>query len=294
MMHKDEIKADAALVRRLVATQFPQWAGLDVTPVEQAGTDHLLFRLGDELVARMPRIESATDQATNDERWLPVLAPHLPLPVPAPVAVGAPGEWYPWKWSVAPWLSGENPTAGNLDYEQAAVDLGTFVRALHTVDTTGGPVKTGMTRGVPLAARDEWTRESIAELGSRVDTARVTAAWDDALAATPWDKPPVWIHGDIQAGNLLAENGRLSAVIDFGGLGLGDPAPDLAPGWSMFDARTRQVFREASGYDEDTWRRGRGWALSTALVGLPYYWDSNPAFIAEGQAKVAAVLEDFA
>ncbi|GIG62264.1 hypothetical protein Lfu02_66360 [Longispora fulva] len=292
MMHENEIRTDAEQVRRLVAHQFPQWADLPVTALPPVGTDHMLYRIGGDLLARMPRIDWALDQADSDSRWLPVLAPHLPLPVPLPVALGGPGEGYPWRWSVVPWLSGENPTADNVDPGPAAADLAAFVRALHGVDTTGGPVKTGATRGVPLAARDEITRAAIAELGDRVDGARVTSAWEDALAAAPWAGPPVWVHGDLQAGNLLVDRRRLSAVIDFGGLGLGDPAVDLMPAWNLFDAPAREVFRAESGYDDDTWRRGRGWALSTALLGLPYYWDTVPAFVEEGLRKVAAVLED--
>ncbi|MBB5873332.1 aminoglycoside phosphotransferase (APT) family kinase protein [Allocatelliglobosispora scoriae] len=292
MMHEGEIRTDAELVRRLVARQFPQWADLPVTPMPIGGTDHALYRLGDDLIARMPRIDWAIDQAASDERWLPVLAPHLPLTVPAPLGVGEPGEGYPWQWSVVPYLPGENPAGDNVDLDRAAVDLAAFVLALHSVDTTGGPVKAGMDRGVPLAARDELTRTAIAELGDRVDTAAVTRAWDDAVSAEPWGGPPVWIHGDLQAGNLLVHDRRLSAVIDFGALGLGDPAPDLAPAWSVFDASSRETYRRALGYDEDTWRRGRGWALSTALVAMPYYWDTAPAMIAEGRLKIAAVLAD--
>ncbi len=150
-----------------------------------------------------------------------------------------------------------------------------------------------MDRGVPLAARDDLTRAAIAEPGDRVDTARVTSAWDRALSAAPWAGPPVWIHGDLQAGNLLVCERRLSAVIDFGALRVGDPAPDLGPGWNLFgDARSRERFREAVGYDEDTWQRGRGWALSTALVALPYYWDTLPAIVEESQHQIAAVLDD--
>lgn len=292
MMHEGEIKTDVEQVRRLVAQQFPQWADLPVTPVPLSGTDHALYRIGGDLVARMPRIDWAVDQVDSDHSWLPVLAPHLPLPVPAPVAVGEPGEGYPWPWSVVPWLVGENPTTDNLDFEVAAAELAKFVTDMHAVDTAGGPVKTGTTRGVPLAARDEITRAAITELGDRIDTRQVTSAWEDALSADAWTQPPVWIHGDLQPGNLLVHRRRLSAVIDFGGLGLGDPAPDLMPAWNLFDARSRRTFREALGCDDDTWQRGRGWALSTALIGMPYYWDTVPAFVVEAQRKIAEVLNE--
>lgn len=290
-MHENEVRTDGEQVRRLVAAQFPQWARMPVSAVPPSGTDHALYRIGDELVARLPRIDWALGQVETDRRWLPVLAPHLPLRIPAPVGTGQPGEGYPWAWSVVPWLPGENPTDANLDLEAAAADLAAFLLALRAIDTEGGPVKGGLDRGVPLANRDELTRSAIAELGDRVDTSRVTAAWEEALAAHEWPGRPRWIHGDLLPGNVLVHERRLSAVIDFGALGLGDPAADVVPAWTLFDRQTRRVFRAALACDEDTWQRGRGWALSTALVSLPYYWDTAPHIVAENQRRIAAVLE---
>jgi aminoglycoside phosphotransferase (APT) family kinase protein len=253
----------------------------------------VLFRLGDDMVVRMPRIEWAADQAESDGRWLPVLAPHLPLAVPAPLAVGAPGEGFPWPWSVAPWLPGENPAEGNYDVEAAAVRLAEFVIALRGIDTTGGTLKTGTYRGVPLAARDELTRNAIVELGDRVDGPRVTKAWDRAMAAAAWTEPPVWIHGDLMEGNLLVRDRRLSAVIDFGALGLGDPAVDLIPAWDVFEVTGRSAFREAIGCDEDMWERGRGWVLSMSIVGMPYYWDSAPDYAADAVRDLNRLLAEY-
>jgi len=293
VMHDNEIPLGTELVHRLVAQQFPQWAGLPVTALALGGTDHALFRLGDGLVARMPRIGWAAGQAESDSRWLPVLAPHLPLAVPVPVAVGEPDEDFPWRWAVVPWLRGENPPSGNVDLEHAAVQLAEFVTALRSVDTAGAPAAS---RGVPLAKRDEPTRAAIAELGDRIDGRRVTAAWEQALSANAWTREPVWSHGDLSAGNLLARQRKLSAVIDWGGVGVGDPAVDLMPAWSIFDGRSRLAYREALGRDfggdEDMWQRGRGWALSTALIALPYYFDRYPGIVAESKAKIAAVLAD--
>lgn len=291
-MHDHEVHSDADQVADLVHQQFPQWAGLAVTRLPEVGTDHTLHRLGDDLVARLPRIDWALDQTESDATWLPVLAPYLPLPIPVPVALGQPGEGYPWPWSVVPWLPGETPNGTNMDQEQAAVDLADFVTALHAVDTAGGPVSTGLARGVPLTARDESTRAAIAELGPRIDVRRVEDAWERALAAGAWTAPGVWIHGDLQAGNLLVQRRRLCAVIDFGGLGVGDPAPDLAPAWSLFDAPARETYRRELGYDDDTWERGRGWALTIALIALPYYWDTAPAMVARSQLTISAVLGD--
>jgi aminoglycoside phosphotransferase (APT) family kinase protein len=193
---------------------------------------------------------------------------------------------------VVPWLPGENPSDENIDLEAAAIDLAAFLLALQAIDTEGGPVKSGLDRGVPLASRDELTRAAISELGDRVDTARVTSVWKEALAAYAWPGQPLWIHGDLLPGNVLVHARRLSAVIDFGALGLGDPAADVVPAWTLFDRQSRRVFREALGCDEDAWQRGRGWALSTALVSLPYYWDTAPHIVAENERRIAAVLED--
>jgi aminoglycoside phosphotransferase (APT) family kinase protein len=296
MMHEGEVATDVAQVRRLLKAQFPQWADLRVEALPPLGTDHWLYRLGDDLLVRLPRIDWAVDQVDRDRHWLPHVAPHLPVPVPSPVAVGEPGEGYPWPWTVVPWIPGETPRAEEADdirHLRLAADLGGFVRALHAVEPAGGPVKSGFARGGPLAGRrDEQTMAAIAELGDRIDADRVTAVWERLRDVPAWDGPPVWIHGDLQSGNLIVGDGRLAGVIDFGGLGRGDPAVDLMPGWNLFGVRARQAFREACGYDEDTWLRGMGWALSTGLIGLPYYWNTVPAFVAESQRKIAAVLAD--
>jgi len=260
-------------VRALIDEQFPEWSGLPIVPQPLTGTDNALFRLGDALVARLPRASWAVDQVETDATWLPRLAPHLPVPVPLPVAVGEPGGGYPWRWTVVPWLAGHNPEAGP-DLVDLAVDLAGFVRAMIAIDPMGGPVKEGIQRGVPLAWRDELTRRSIEMLGNRIDGRALTAAWDEAMAADEWPGPPVWLHGDLLAGNLLVERRRLTGVIDFGGLGRGDPAVELRPAWSLFDARARAAYQEALGFDEATWVRGWAWMLSVSLYWLADLWDS--------------------
>ena len=229
-MHVDEVDTDASLVRRLLVAQFPQRADLPIEPVPSAGTDNALYGLGDDMAVRLPRIERATWQVDKEHEWLPRLAPHLPLAVPVPLARGLLGEGYPWNWSITPWLEGENVTIERLaDPRQAATDLARFIAALQRIDPSGGPPpgEHNFSRGVPLAQRDSRTREAIRALDGMLDTKAVTAAWDTALRAPAWHGPPVWIHGDVSSGNLLAVQGRLSAVIDFGGLGVGDPACDL-------------------------------------------------------------------
>jgi aminoglycoside phosphotransferase (APT) family kinase protein len=295
-MHTDEVGTDASLVRRLIAAQFPGWAELPIRPVPSAGTDNALYRLGDEMVVRLPRIHWAVGQAEKEYQWLPRLAPRLPLAIPVPLALGEPGEGYPWRWSVHSWLPGENATPERLtDPDQAAIDLAQFVAALQRIDATGGPPPGPYNsfRGVPLAARHAETRSAIAELHGVLDTDAVTAAWEAALRAPVWHGPPVWLHGDLQSGNLLARNGRLSAVIDFGCLGVGDPACDVMAAWMFLSTETRDVFRAVLQVDEATWARGRGWALSFGLIALPYYQSTNPVLAGIARRAIDETLADY-
>lgn len=295
-MHPGQVDVDVALVRRLLGEQHPQWADLPVTPVAELGTDHWLFRLGDDLVARLPRIAWAADQADSDARWLPGLAAHLPVALPVPLALGEPTADYPFRWSVAPWLPGATPTATNVDPVVLADELAAFVGALHAVDATGGPPRTGTDRGAPIRGWDAAVREAIVLAGNRIDGRAALAAWEHCLEAPDHAGPPVWIHGDLLAGNLLVDEGHLTAVIDFGALGVGDPAPDLQPYWSTLSAEAAPRFRERvdelCGYDDAVWRRGRGWSLAPALTGIPYYWDTVPAFAQRGLRSLERVLAD--
>jgi aminoglycoside phosphotransferase (APT) family kinase protein len=298
-MHADEVDIDASLVRRLLAEQFPQWARLPVEPVPSSGTDNALFRLGEELAVRLPRLARTTGQVEKDLRWLPRLAPYLPLAVPAPVASGVPGVGYAWTWGVYRWLEGEEARLDRLaDPEEAAGELADFIRTLQAVDTAGGPEprRRGSGRGVALSMRDEYTREAIAALAllGEIDAEAATAAWEESVAAPVWGGEPVWIHGDLLPGNLLVTDGRFTAVIDFACLGVGDPAGDLLPAWSLFSGGSREAFRTALGMDDATWLRGRGWALSIALIQLPYYLETNPEIVAGSRYVIAEVLADHA
>jgi aminoglycoside phosphotransferase (APT) family kinase protein len=289
-MHADEIDIDASLVGRLLAAQFPQWADLPIEPVASAGTDNAIYRLGDEMAVRLPRIHWATGQADKELRWLPRLAPLLPVAIPVPLGKGEPAEGYPWHWSIYGWLNGENPTVDCFTSPGSlATELAQFVAALHRIDPAGGPPAG---RGVPLDERDAPTRTAIDALHGIVDTAAVTAAWDVALQTPAWPGPPVWIHGDLSPGNLLIVAGRLSAVIDFGCLGVGDPACDLIVAWNLLPAETRNIFRAALRVDDATWARGRGWALSIALIQLPYYRSTNPVLAASARHTIAQVLAE--
>jgi aminoglycoside phosphotransferase (APT) family kinase protein len=293
-MHADEFDVDADLVAQLIASQFPDWSSLPIERVAFFGTDNAIYRLGDDKAARLPRREQNVAPLQKERRWLPKLAPALPLAVPLPLAVGAPAHGYPFEWSVYEWLPGEPATQAEIaDAHEAAHDLAAFISALQHVDTTGAPPpgRHNVGRGEPLARRDHATRAAIAELGERVDRPAVTAAWESALNAPEYDGPPVWLHGDLDARNLLVENGRITGVIDFGTLGVGDPAADVMVAWKMFTPEARQTFRELLAVDDATWARARGWALSLALIALPYYTvDTNPVLVTEAERWLAEVL----
>jgi aminoglycoside phosphotransferase (APT) family kinase protein len=289
-MHAEEIDTDAALARRLLAGQFPHWADLPIEPVVSYGTDHDIYRLGDRLAARLPRIGWATDQATKEAEWLPRLAPHLPLAVPVQLAMGHPAEGYPCEWSVYEWLPGENANGTIDDLDQAAADLAAFVKALRRVDASDAFPRPRGARGGPLAELDGSVRRSIAKLGDRIDGAAALRSWEESLDAPEWDGEEVWVHGDLLPGNLLVVDGRLSAVIDFGCLNVGDPACDLQPAWNVFAGASRERYRAELGADDASWLRGRGWALFQAVVALPYYWDTNPGMIRQASRALAQVL----
>jgi aminoglycoside phosphotransferase (APT) family kinase protein len=295
-MHPDELDIDVPLVRRLLAEQFPQWAELPIRSVRSAGSDNALYRLADDMVVRLPRRSGRTvDSLDKEFEWLPRLAPLLPLAVPLPLAKGVPGNGYPCAWTVYRWLEGETATSERLrDPRQAAIDLAEFLSALQRIDPQGGPLpgEHNFFRGVPLTDRDAAVRSAIAALHGEMDVARVTAAWEAALRAPGWNGPPVWIHGDFTDGNLLVRDGRFSGVIDWGGLALADPACDLMVAWSFLTADARAIFRNALGVDDATWARGRGWALSVALIALPYYWTTNPVRVAYSWHRIGEVLSD--
>ncbi|MET9829408.1 aminoglycoside phosphotransferase family protein [Streptomyces sp. NPDC006385] len=297
-MHADELDIDEALVARLVAEQFPRWSGLPVTRVASAGTDNAMYRLGADMVVRLPRLPGGAHQVDREQRWLPLLAPHLPLAVPTPLAKGEPGAGYALPWGVYAWLDGENaydvPLAEPAD---AAAELGRFTAALRTVDAADGPPSF---RGDPVAKHDAYVRTAIHDLGAvgMLDAALATALWEETLRLPQWDADPVWLHADLLPGNLLTCAGRLTAVIDFGGLGVGDPAADTIAAWAVFDAATREVFRAAADVDDATWARGRGWALCFALMAEHYYGErcgngTNPVLAAVARRTVGEVLAEY-
>ncbi len=289
-MHEGEIAVSDETVRRLVDRQFPTWASCALTRLPPLGTDNQLFRLGGELLIRMPRIEWAADSAEREYTWLPRLAPHLGTPIPAPVALGRPGEGYPWHWTVVSWLGGETPTPDTFDPQEWAISLGTFVRELRSVPGMDAPVKSEG-RGAPLSSLDDWVRTWTTRADStEVDPAAVLAVWRDALEAPAWDGEPVWFHGDLHEGNLLVRDGRLSAVIDWGAAGRGDPAIELNAMWGYLPASAAQLYRTTVGLDEAAYRRARGFALAPAISGWTYYKGTAPRLSALGLATVKSLI----
>jgi aminoglycoside phosphotransferase (APT) family kinase protein len=295
-MHADEIDIDLDLVAALVAEQFPEWADLQLVRVHSGGTDNALFRLGGELSVRLPLTERSTGQVDKDLRWLPTLAPLVPLAIPMPLAKGTPAHGYPWEWGIYGWLPGVTAALDRIaDPRRAATDLADFLRALQQLDPTNGPA-TGptTTRGVPLRLRDAETRSALDALRGEVDTEAATRAWDAALRTREWQRPPVWLHGDLWPGNMLMNGGHLSAIIDFSALCVGDPACDLMVAWTFLSADTRPIFRAQLAVDDAAWARGRGWALSWALIALPYYLHTNPVIAGDARRTIDEALSDHA
>lgn len=290
VLHDGEFAISDELVRRLVEQQFPSWASAALTRLPPSGTDNQLFRLGSDLLVRMPRIDWAAASAQWEHRWLPNLAPYLTTPIPVPVALGRPAGGYPWHWTVVPWLAGQTPTAETFDPEQWAVSLGTFVRELRSAPGMDAPVKLEG-RGAPLVTLDDWVRTWTARADtSAVDPHAVLAVWRDALDAPVWDGEPVWFHGDLHDGNLLVRDGRLSAVIDWGTAGRGDPAIELNAMWGYLPACAAQLYRETVDLDEAAYRRARGFALAPAISGWTYYRDTAPHLSALALATVQALI----
>jgi aminoglycoside phosphotransferase (APT) family kinase protein len=285
-MHADELEIGPTLVRRLLSEQFPAWADLPLSPVEHAGTESAVFRLGDGLAVRLARRHGQTEPGGKELEWLPKLAPLLPLDIPVPVAQGHPTADYPWYWDVHTWVDGETAPVEEIDAISAARDLATFITALQQAEPTGAPKG----RGIPLAERDKETRKWLARFdGDPV----VTAEWERALAAPAWDGPPVWHHGDLDVRNWLVRDGRIRGVIDWGAMGVGDPACEVMVAWKLHSSAARDTLRAALPVDDATWERARGWALSQAVAILAHYTpENNPVLYREAENWLELALSE--
>lgn len=293
-MHPGLHPVDDGLVRRLVAEQFPRWADLEVRRFPSGGTVNAMYRLGDNMVVRLPLVAAWAEDVLREREWLPRLAPLLPVAIPEVLGGGRPAEGFPWPWSVYRWLDGETPVAETLSEPvRLAEELAAFVTAMRSVALPDAPPAY---RGEPLAHHDASTRSAIEQLRGipqeGVDCDALTAVWEDALHAPGWDRPPVWVHSDLMPGNLLVAGGELVAVIDFGCTGVGDPACDLFPAWNLLPPDAREVFRDALGVDDATWARGRGRTLSQAVNALPYYRETNPTMARNARQVIRAVLAE--
>lgn len=274
-----DMKITVELVKELITHQFPQWAHMPIRPVECGGHDNRTFHLGEEMVIRLPSAEEYAGKVHIEQTWLPLLAPKLSLTIPHPLALGQSSTNYPWNWSIYQWIEGKSLNTVHLNdhhLKLLATDLAQFLHELHAVDTHGAPAAGphNFFRGAHPLAYDSQTRLALAQLKDIIDVAEATAVWEKALRSS-WNKNPVWIHGDLAPGNILVKESTLTAVIDFGGMGSGDPACDLVIAWTLFNKESRKAFKAAVCLDEGTWARARGWALWKALITLAELQDTS-------------------
>jgi len=288
-LHEGEVDIGPDLVARLVSEQFPRFANLAIRAVESTGTVNAIYRLGDRLCIRLPRLRKYAEGLKCELRWLPKLAPHLSLRVPEPIATGHAGSGYPFVWAIYSWIDGDAYRDDLVrDEREAAETLARFVLELRRVSPLAAPQGGRQ----PLRDLDAVTRAAIASSGDAVETGPLTDAWESALEAPEWNGTPVRIHSDLLRPNLIVDGGRLRGVIDFGSAGAGDPAADVVPAWSVFGPVGRAAIRSALEVDDGTWHRARGYALHQAALIIPYYADSNPEFVALAQRTVSEVLAD--
>jgi aminoglycoside phosphotransferase (APT) family kinase protein len=287
-MHEAEVAVDEDLVRRLLAEQMPDLADIPLVMVEPWGTDHAIWRLGDDLVVRLPRIHWATEQADLEAKWLPRLARYLPVAVPEPIAIGEPNSGYPYRWAVHRWIPGDAATLDRLDDPVAfALDLAEVVRALHGVPTDGAPSATNRAR--PLVEYDDATRWAIEHASHLIDATRAISVWEEALAAPPYSGPAVWVQADLE-GNCIVHDGRLCGIVDWGSACAGDPAVDVQVVWSpLFTEESRRVFLETLEVDDAAVARSRGAAINQACMALPYYQGTYPLIVERSLHKLSAL-----
>ncbi len=294
-LHPDELPIDADLLASLVTRERPEWTDLPVTPVG-GGTDNLMFKLGDDLLVRIPRTPGGVASLRNEREWMPRLAPSLPVRIPEPVHAGSPSDLFPLEWSVYRWIEGAPPTTETVtDWAQFGADLAAFVRDLHRIDLMGASRAGSLSwyRGGGLREPESWVAPAFAAsgplIGDVIDIDRLERWWREALALPDSPAPPVWLHGDLRPGNVLANDGRLHAVIDFGALSVGAPDAEHATVWDL-PLAARRAYWDALDLDEPTWLRARGWAIAVAISGIPYYWDTFPEFVAECRARLEGIL----
>lgn len=288
------IEITIELVRKLIDKQFPEWATLDVRPVEKSGHDNRTYHLGSDMTVRLPSHERYASAVEKEIKWLPVFRRHLSLPIPVPVAKGKPTSEYPLPWSVNKWIDGDIVTHSNVyDMTEFAQDLANFLKELEAIDTDGGTPAgvQNFHRGGDLSVYDSETRAVIENTMHLFPQNLLIEIWELALA-TKYSAAPVWVHGDVAVGNLLVKNGKLCGVIDFGTMGVGDPSSDLVMAWNFFDGKNRKLFLDIMGFDESTVNRARGWALWKALI--TYDWNEKDSELSKwGRRVIDVIIDDY-
>ncbi len=263
---------NTTLAKKLISSQFSQWVDLKINSVEFSGHDNRTFRLGDEMLIRLPSAEIYAAKVAIEQKWLPQLAPHLSLKIPQPVALGKPTTDYPYPWSIYRWIEGDsanNLMIDDLTLQKIASQLAAFLNELHKVDITDSPMPGAHNffRGAHPKFYDSEARSAIKKLENFIDFGAAISLWEKSLNSE-WKKNPIWIHGDLSSGNILIKNDQLTAVIDFGGMAIGDPACDLVIAWTFFKNKSRKIFKENLQLDHETWNRARAWALWKASLEL--------------------------
>ena len=306
-LHDDELPIDVDTVSSLIERQFPEYAALPLRRLGASGSTNALFRLGEDLLVRLPRQSGSSAAIDKEHRWLPEIGPYLPVAVPEILALGQPDAGFSERWSIVRWIDGELPKVRGPDdppvagRSTLAADLADVILALRDIDVPASAARDGTLRwyrGMPLARFDAATRRNIEKCrsieGFDIDLDAVQQVWEAALTLPGALEAGAdrWFHSDLVAENLLLTDGRLSAVLDFGGLAIGDPTIDLHGAWELFDTPARDVFRERLGVDDAEWFRGRAWALAIALGCFTYYWDTLPTRCQDRLAMTRSVLED--
>lgn len=288
---------DTVLVKKLIKTQFPKWSNLPVSLVESSGHDNRTFHLGDKMLVRLPSAEGYAAQVQKEQSWLPQIASQLSLQIPRPIAMGIPSSLFPWHWSVYEWIDGVNAEQADLNatqLEKLALQLAIFLNELHQVDTLGAPLAGvhNFYRGAHLSVYDKEAKEAISQLQAEIETKNALALWEQALQ-TAWSREPVWVHGDLASSNMLVSNKQLVAMIDFGCMGIGDPACDLVIAWTYLDASSREKFKDNLNLDPDTWARARGWVLWKAAITLAAMNDKSSIEAVKQKSIIQRVVSEF-
>lgn len=288
-LHDDELEINDNLVRNLICEQFPKFSTLPIKNLNSTGTDHNIYHLGSKMCIRLPRTSDAAKQVEVEQYWLPKFT-NLPLEIPTPIGHGSPTDSYPLPWSIYNYIEGENTTITDISTSRdSAINLAKFLKSFQAIKTDGAHF---CRRGSPLQTQDSEVRSAIKSLSDEIDTDIVLKLWETCLIAPKYSGQPVWIHGDLLPSNLIAKNGILSAIIDFGLMGIGDPACDLLPAWSIFGSDARNIFRQNMQIDDATWARGIGWALAISLTIIPYYRVTNPSITKIARRMLLEILSE--